>query len=320
MSFSGPTHFVTLREAQEACGRLAASLPALPDLIVGIPRSGQIFASVLGASLNIPSQSLSEFVQGVIPFTGARGRNGDLSDAHVLVLDDSVTSGRAMDEARQTLAASGRAAKYTFAAVIATPEAASRVDRYGMIVPHPRVFEWHALHHHMAAEFCWDMDGVLCDDPPDFPDGDCPEYADFIRSAPPRLAPLGPLGWIVTSRLERYRSLTEDWLDRHGIRRRGVIMLDLPSARERRRLRIHAQFKASVYASLPSPLFIESDPAQARTIALLSRKAVYCSATFSFVPPGPWMRPRWRLTRPLPRRGLNFLLRKWVAFRCAVAR
>jgi hypothetical protein len=52
-------------------------------------------------------------------------------------------------------------------------------------------------------------------------------------------------------------------------------MLDLPSADERRRLRVHADFKAAVYKERRDCwLFIESSTSQARIIYELSGKAV----------------------------------------------
>ena len=56
-------------------------------------------------------------------------------------------------------------------------------------------------------------------------------------------------------------------------------MLDLPSAEERRRLKAHAPFKASVYADMQdAKLFVESEPEQAKEIYKQTEKPVICTA------------------------------------------
>ncbi|MCC6231543.1 MAG: hypothetical protein IT580_02810, partial [Verrucomicrobiales bacterium] len=317
-------HLVTLREAHEAAGRLLAALPQLPELILGIPRSGMIFAQALAAAANVACQSVDEFLSGGPTAAGMRGRGRGLgagreagAPRRVLVLDDSVGTGRAMKEAREALAPRSQGCQFRFAAVIAAPEGRRWVEHHGLVVPFPRVFEWNTLHHHLGRDFCWDLDGVLCDNPPPFEeDGDCAEYEEFIRTAPPRFLPPHPLGWIVTSRLSRYRAPTLEWLAKHGIQHRGLVTLDLPSAAVRRRLRLHAQYKASVYASSPALLFVESDRQQARAIRAWSGKPVYCSDTLSFATATRWSVPR-RIHGRFAGRAWRFALRKLIALRCA---
>ena len=66
-------------------------------------------------------------------------------------------------------------------------------------------------------------------------------------------------------------------MQKNNVPYEALIMLDMDSAEERRRLNVHAKFKAQVYASIKeSPLFIESDPNQAQEIAQLSGKDVFC--------------------------------------------
>ena len=56
-------------------------------------------------------------------------------------------------------------------------------------------------------------------------------------------------------------------------------MLNLPSKEERIKQKIHSKFKAEQYKKLTDTvLFIESNPQQAREIALLSGKTVMCVA------------------------------------------
>jgi uncharacterized HAD superfamily protein len=85
------------------------------------------------------------------------------------------------------------------------------------------------------------------------------------------------VGTLVTSRLERYRGITEEWLKANEIEYGRLVMLDLDTAEERRRLKAHAPFKARVFLDVGAALFVESEEWQARTIHLLTEKPVFCS-------------------------------------------
>jgi uncharacterized HAD superfamily protein len=74
------------------------------------------------------------------------------------------------------------------------------------------------MHHgHLLKYCCVDIDGVLCLDPTDCQNDDGAAYEKFLEEAVPMLAPTRPIGALVTSRLEKYRGLTEKWLAKHVI-------------------------------------------------------------------------------------------------------
>ncbi len=79
--------------------------------------------------------------------------------------------------------------------------------------------------------------------------------------------------------MEKYRALTEAWLAKNGIQYDQLIMLDLPSMAERRRLGAHGSFKADFYRKSDAILFIESEHPQALKITELSGKPVLCVET-----------------------------------------
>ena len=135
------------------------------------------------------------------------------------------------------------------------------------------------MHHEGVGNFCFDIDGVLCADPTRAQNDDGPAYRAFLRDAPLLMRPTHEVGWLVTSRLERYRPETEDWLARHGIRYRELIMLDGVSAETRRGARAHGWFKGRVYRDCDAELFIESDPFQAYDIAQIAARPVLCTET-----------------------------------------
>jgi uncharacterized HAD superfamily protein len=53
----------------------------------------------------------------------------------------------------------------------------------------------------------WDMDGIICKDPPD--DKNTEEYEKYISEAIPMIIPTTPIGAICTYRLEKYRDITK---------------------------------------------------------------------------------------------------------------
>lgn len=120
-----------------------------------------------------------------------------------------------------------------------------------------------------------DIDGLLCPDPSIEENDDGPAYLDFLRNAPALYSCRYKIKHLVTSRLEKYRLTTEDWLARKGIEFENLHMVDLPTAKARSQKgpQFHALQKAEVYKSLSETrLFLESAKWQAELIAKYSGK------------------------------------------------
>ena len=277
-------------------------LPDDFDLVVGVPRSGLLAANLLGLYLNLPIADVEGFLAGRTLTQGRRGEDqwGPGEDAEsflstprkVLVLDDSVRYGRAMREVRARIEASGCEHEVVYGAVYVHPDHLDAVDVYAEVLMNPRLFEWNVMHHSHLRKACLDIDGVLCRDPTVDENDDGEQYRTFLCNARPYLIPTVEVGWLVTSRLERYRAETEAWLAAHGVRYRELVMLDHPSGEWRRRLKIHAAFKADVYRATGASLFVESSVKQAVEIARLAQREVLCIDTMQMVYPD---------TAPVPR-------------------
>lgn len=270
-------------------------IPRTVDLVVGVPRSGMLAASVIGLKLNLPITDLQSAIDNR-PLTNGQTRKLASSlqhphDArHVLLIDDSVASGSSLRQAVERIAAAPFS-RVTTCAVFGANSSNYMAEICMEVVPFPRVFEWNVMHHPLLREACLDIDGILCVDPlaEENDDGEC--YTRFLLEAKPYVIPSVPVGHLVTSRLERYRPATEEWLRRHRVVYSHLHMLDLPSAEERRRLGAHASFKAAVYSSLPDTrLFIESEPEQARRICHISAKPVLCLPSNELIAPGAGVR------------------------------
>lgn len=268
-------------------------IPQDVDLIVGIPRSGVLAANLAGLVLNVPVIDLDGFLQNtelVLPYRNAtRPAMIYPRDAkHVLLLDDTIHAGKSMDHARELLMEAQIDQKITTCAVFANPKPKSitRIDIFFDALPSPAVLEWNVMHRDKLEQFCVDIDGVLCRNPTRQEDDDGPEYQHFLEHVTPLTIPTYRVGYLVTSRLEKYRKETEAWLQRHNVTYNELIMLDLPDKASRVKMNGSARFKAGVYKSLPhSELFIESERKDSYIISQLSGKAVLCYSNHMFFAP-----------------------------------
>nr|WP_315172269.1 phosphoribosyltransferase family protein [uncultured Flavobacterium sp.] len=254
------------------------------DLIVGVPRSGMLPANLLALYLNRPYTDIHSFLNGHIYKAGARSQFFDIYEfKKILVVDDSIASGAAMVEVKESLEHLKDQFNIKYCAVYVIPGKEKMVDYFFEVVPLPRYFQWNILNHTTLEKACFDIDGVLCADPLPEQNDDGEKYIDFILNAPPLFIPGSKIGTIVTSRLEKYRKETETWLAANNIKYNELVMLDLPNMEARQRANSHGDHKAKAYLAKPYVLFVESEYHQAVEINRLSKKPVLCTANFEMI-------------------------------------
>lgn len=284
-------NFRTVTDLNDAIVRRLPSLPRDLDLVVGIPRSGMLAASLIALHLNLPLTDVDGFIAGrMYPPGRTRAsflKHRDVADCRtVLVVDDSISTGVQMDAVRQALAGASVGRRIVFGAVYATPEAVSKVDLPFDVCPAPRMFEWNFYHSSNLRDACMDIDGVLCRDPTPEENDDGARYLAFLENVEPIRLPTLPVGYLVTCRLEKYRGPTEAWLARHGVKHDHLLMMNLPDKAARQRSGAHAAYKANHYRSTGTAFFIESSLAQATEIADRACKPVFCTESRTVVFPG----------------------------------
>ena len=263
-------------------------IPKDVDVIIGIPRSGMLVAILLSLYLNKPISSFDYFLEGKIYSVGKTKETNslvkDFSEIKkALIVEDSSYSGSSIVEAKVQIDNNLFRSNINciWLAAYVTWYAKDNVDIYFRKVSSPRVFEWNMMHHkELLVHSCLDVDGVLCFDPTDLENDDGKEYRYFLLNAKPKYIPTDVVGWLVTSRLEKYRTETELWLHKNNVKYNHLIMMGpefASKAKERQALGNHGKFKADVYKSLrEATCFIESDFNQASEIAKLTGKDVIC--------------------------------------------
>jgi uncharacterized HAD superfamily protein len=259
------------------------------DLVVGIPRSGMVPAFMIGLLLNLPVIDIESYVAGVEPFVGNRPIRNKREFKKVLVVDDSIKFGRQLGSVKDKLS-HFNFIDFKYITVFATSESRSLVDYCMEIIDQPRIFQWNLLNSWIYEYSCVDIDGVLCEDPNVEQNDDGENYLHFLQNAHPKYLPPCKIDVLVTSRLEKYRSQTEAWLNKHGVQYQQLEMLDLPDKETRVRLGIHATFKSNIYRKYDrAALFIESSKYQSEQIHKQTGKNVFCIENMNFYSNAPKM-------------------------------
>ncbi|OJX90232.1 MAG: phosphoribosyl transferase [Paludibacter sp. 47-17] len=259
-------------------------LPTGFDLLVGIPRSGMLAASILSLYTQLPCVDVYALLDGRIHDPAFRAANSlPASIRKILVVDDSIASGSSMKKIKAELGLLSAGYQFQYCAIYSIPGKRGSADFVFEQVPLPRYFQWNIFNHTMLEKACFDIDGVLCADPLPEQNDDGERYIDFLRHAMPLYLPGSPMGTLVTSRLEKYRSYTVEWLRKQGLNYKKLVMMDLPDMKARQQANNHASYKAEVYKNPVYNLFVESSFRQAVEINRITGKPVFCTENFAMI-------------------------------------
>lgn len=273
-------NFIPYHQLINDTKRFAQSLPNKYRGIISIPRSGNIPANILALHFNIPVYTIHEFIHGVTFDNYTLRYKKESTSATYLVIDDSCNSGTRMNQCRAELS---KFSDYTFeyASIYVSPGSSKYVDKYVLQVPLPRMFEWNIFNHGNLNKTLLDIDGVICPDTSAVSNIDEvldeTRYIDHISKSLPMNIINVPVKGFVTSRMEKYRSITEEWLKKHGFSYGTLYMCNYSNAIERRKLKRYGKDKAEIYARSDAILMIESSQSQANEIFNITQKPVYCT-------------------------------------------
>lgn len=257
------------------------AIPA--DVIVHCPRSGTIPASLIATYLCKPFASVDEYCAGIINV-----RKSEFKDLNrILLVDDSISTGQQMAGfIRQIKEVKPDCKIYTLA-VYSYSGSKYTLNPTLILDTHndpDYIYSWFMWKTFRLKHCAVDMDGVLCRDVVVGEDDDGERYDNFLRTAELKFKPFDYLkgrdviGSIVTGRLEKYRKQTEGWLENNGVKYNKLIMCPAKT-RDERKLINPAKWKASIFSWPEYKLFIESSEKEARIIADIARKPVFCIDT-----------------------------------------
>ena len=280
--------YITLNDLSKTIRTNIWKIPRDIDFIMSIPRSGTIAASIISEFLNVPLIDIDSFIAGVKPYGGGRLRHffrrHTVETKKVLVVDDTVFSGKSKIEAREKLKGFP---EYNFIFMAVYLEGPNKeavdfyledVSRYTNGFTELVYYEWNIFHHNEGdmLGFLFDLDGVFSPDPPDERNEE--EYINYIKNAPPLFIPTTKIGGIITYRLVKNKEITEKWLADNGVDYGFLAMVNAQTWEERNAMGVPPeQMKGEAYRSLPQyRLFVESNPHQAQRIAEISGKPVLC--------------------------------------------
>ena len=272
--------FVTIDQATVWTAEWVRSLPEQYDIVVGVPRSGMLVASIIALKLGKGLTTPDLLQQGEYWHSKRAGEKLALDQINsVLLVDDSLDTGRAMQKAVDALNSIGRDFSITRASLIVREDARQKADLYYKVVEPPRVYEWNLMHRKIASysdggTLGVDLDGVLCANPPPGADDDEGWYLDWLENANPYLVPQFEIDVILTCRLEKYREVTERWLAKNNVRYRELVMWDLPDKRHRKDR--FARHKIDHLLKIKPDLFWESNVNQAKRIWEETRIPTIC--------------------------------------------
>lgn len=272
----GSKTFITNNDLVEGVEDLCTKLPEISG-VVAIPRSGLLPASLLSTYLSVPLYSL---VGDSITKLYSKSDNGGVrmsnyvhnESSPLLVLDDTCFSGFEMRRVRDLLGEDN----ILYAAIFTTRPGSLNLDLYYKTLSYPHILEWNLFDAESLKNGVLDMDGVLCDEVPFEVCDDGPLYIDYIKNVKPikkHLPKLFDCKAICTGRLEKHRRVTEEWLDRHGVKYGQLIMYPgTEKERDRNYIVNVAKYKAESYKKLEDvKFFIESCDKQSIYISNLLR-------------------------------------------------
>ena len=98
--------YITIEELSETIRKNIWKIPRDIDLVIGVPRSGMIGASIISSFLNVPLIDVNSYIAGMEPWGGNRltyFKQKHKKTNRVLVVDDTVSNGTAMNAVKSKL-------------------------------------------------------------------------------------------------------------------------------------------------------------------------------------------------------------------------
>lgn len=253
---------VTFHDAVNAIEKWSRQLPNY-DLFIGIPRSGLMVASVLALKRGKPLSTPTSFLRGE---TWQSLHVEKSTVKRVLLVEDDIIYGKQISKAYAQLKTVFPTLQIDMASLYVTSQSKHAVNYYFAVKNPPLLYEWTLLTN-MATmgKLAVDMDGVLCGD-----------------NMEPFMIPQFPVEAVITSRLEWQRQETEEWLRKHNVRYKQLLMLNLAQTTQKT-LDAIINHKVEAIKQVKPFWFWESNPVEAVGIRDRTGIPVLCTATLELL-------------------------------------
>jgi len=274
---------VNFRSIKDLTKAIYSNMPYLPrdiDIIVGVPRSGMLPASMLALYMNKPLVDFDGYLSNRTFDTGNTRKRlitkiNNIEHKKILIVDDSINKGIQLKICKERIKETipNNQDTILWCAVYGLDENKDKVDFCFEICEQMRIFEWNMMAKPILASSCMDIDDVMA--------LSNSRTKGNLKLQIPELKPLylpsRKVGHLVTCRLEKDREATVKWLQKYNIKYDELHMMKYNTPEERRRDGMHAKYKADIYKRTGCKLFIESSEKQAIEIHRLTRKPVICT-------------------------------------------
>lgn len=260
-----PLHYVSMEKIVADTAKWCETLGSDFDTVVALPRSGLVVGStvacILGKSLSTPE----EYVEGKQWASSSFARYNHNVNFYnrVLLVDDSIVTGKQMNKAVEILK-SAHPDKEIIVSALYAAEGVT-IDRYYKTINknHSWLCEYNLMHGKFG-NIGYDIDGVLCEDW----DGKR-DYEKFLCDAMPYKIPVYDIDFVITARKEKYREVTEKWLNEHNVKYHKLFMSPNDC-------KDGIKFKSNVLRETKPLVYVESNDYIARRLNLLSGCQTIC--------------------------------------------
>jgi uncharacterized HAD superfamily protein len=238
-------------------------------------------ASLISTYLQIPLTDIHSYSNGL--FWTRKGKKNNLDKdkkLNILLVDDTIHTGGSMNSAYNEIKSLYNNNIIRFAVYSSADTKNEDIDFVCELCPGPRVFSWNIAKHHLWRNWGTDLDGVLCRDPSAKERSDDTTLFNFYQSADLRFPILREIKLIVTSRREKFRNVTENWLKQNEISYQQLVMKPDVDINKK-----HHLYKFEILKNAKLDLYVESEEKQARFISENANLLVWCTDTQKYFIP-----------------------------------
>ena len=205
------------------------------------------------------------------------------SEGKILLLDDTYFTGESMKVVRSSV----KRQDILYASLYITPEKVEEVDIYGLKLQSPYFLEWCLFNSGYMSKAYLDFDGILCPNVPFDIANNEDKYIDYITNVEPyyeNLPRIFKCKGIITARLEKYRAITEAWLEKHNVNYGELIMFptERKDERDQNHTEVIGEFKGKQLERTKATFYVESEPVEAKKIKKHTRAVIICPRSGRF--------------------------------------